>query len=700
MLRSLNSGVSGLRNHLVKMDVIGNNIANVNTIGFKTGRITFKDTMSQLLQGSTRPIGDLGGINPMQLGTGMSVGSIDNQMTQGGLESTGKITDLAIQGDGFFVISDGTSQYFTRSGAFQFDANGKLVSPTNGFAVQGRMADENGEIGSGAAVTDLLLPFGQKTAAQPTTELSLMGNLDSRSVKGTILDTSTVYGLELGGDDTDMNNLYAYGATDETISGLITNDTYVEVAVTSGGVTTTNKYYYNDGTTSVTLADSDGEFKSLDDLITQINADNALVQTSLSNGQVAFTPTAGNNDLTLVISSNHSSLNRSLSQANDSDLDFGETSTTDTFMHKAVSSDLLANLRNASGENLGITDGDVIRMNAMIGGTAVEETTLTVNSAATTYGNLVTALDNTLGIVNPNSITIDTKDGSMVVNGDGGTVNEITQLDIIATNAAGDTSRTNFDDVFSLNSGTWGETQSAVDGTHQATMTYYDSMGNSHLLTFSFSQDDATSNRWFWEGSVDSPSTIVGGSRGVIEFNNDGSLRQFQFDNDASSLQINSNNGSDDPISIALNAGTYSKFDGIIQGASPSTLIATGQDGYPMGSLENITISSNGEITGMYSNGINRTLAQIVLAGFNNPSGLLKTGDNMYQISNNSGDAIIGTAGDSVSSTVTPGALEMSNVDLATEFTSMIISQRGFQANARVISTSDDLLTELVSLKR
>ncbi len=141
MLRSLFAGVSGLRNNQVRMDVIGNNIANVNTVAFKAGRVTFKEGFAQLLQGASRPPGDQGGINPVQIGLGMQIGSIDQIFNQGNLETTGLNTDVAIQGDSFFVVRKGNQSFYTRAGNFQVDANGQMVSPANGFIVQGRMYD-------------------------------------------------------------------------------------------------------------------------------------------------------------------------------------------------------------------------------------------------------------------------------------------------------------------------------------------------------------------------------------------------------------------------------------------------------------------------------------------------------------------------------------------------------------------------------
>jgi flagellar hook protein FlgE len=168
--------VSGLRNHQVRMDVIGNNISNVNTVAFKSGRVTFKEGFTQLLAGASRPPGDHGGINPIQVGLGMQIGSIDMAFQQGNLETTGLNTDLAIQGDSFFVVAKGAQHYYTRSGNFQLDAGGRLVSPTNGFVVQGRMAT-NGVFNQG--VGDITLPVGQKTAAKATTSVAAAGNLNA-----------------------------------------------------------------------------------------------------------------------------------------------------------------------------------------------------------------------------------------------------------------------------------------------------------------------------------------------------------------------------------------------------------------------------------------------------------------------------------------------------------------------------------------
>ena len=151
---------------------------------------------------------------------------------------------------------------------------------------------------------------------------------------------------------------------------------------------------------------------------------------------------------------------------------------------------------------------------------------------------------------------------------------------------------------------------------------------------------------------------------------------------------------------ITLHLGTAGKYDGITQFSAPTTTKAVDQDGYEMGYLETFIIDNKGIITGIYSNGEKIPLGQIALATFVNPEGLEKTGDNNYVQTNNSGLANIGVAGASGKGSLQSGALEMSNVDLSEEFTSMIITQRGFEANSKTITTSDQMLQVIMGLKR
>ncbi|MBI5206472.1 MAG: flagellar hook protein FlgE [Candidatus Firestonebacteria bacterium] len=183
MMRSLFSGVSGLRNHQMFLDVIGNNIANVNTMGFKSSRVTFKDTLNQTIKGAAIPDNGKGGTNAQQVGFGTSVGSIDTMFSQGSLQSTGVSTDLAIQGDSFFVLSDGNSKYFSRGGAFSLDSVGNMVDPRTGLIVQGKMATD-GTISASASVENISIPKNITSRPNPTTAVTIKGNLDSDAADG------------------------------------------------------------------------------------------------------------------------------------------------------------------------------------------------------------------------------------------------------------------------------------------------------------------------------------------------------------------------------------------------------------------------------------------------------------------------------------------------------------------------------------
>ena len=431
MMRSLFSGVSGLRNHQVRMDVIGNNISNVNTVAFKAGRVTFKEGFAQLLQGASRPPGDLGGINPIQVGLGMQIGSVDMMFSQGNLESTGLTTDLAIQGDSFFVVKKGTQNYYTRSGNFQLDADGQLVSPTNGFVVQGKMAD-NGVFLDG--VRPIVLPVGQKTAAKATDMVKLAGNLDAAAP-------------------------------------------------------------------------------------------------------------------------------------------------------------------------------------------------------------IFTGTFNAAGRADP------------------------------------------------LNVDSWSETS----------ITVFDSLGNQHDLKLQFWKTAADTWSWQVDGTNlpagftppnSTPQTLTFDTTGILTAAAPTSPPVVSF-TPAGANQVD--------VTLDLGGNTV---NGITSFAGTNTAVLKDQNGYEAGQLQNFSIDRTGLITGAFTNGTNVILAQIVLADFNNPGGLLRVGDNMYAVSGNSGGAVLGYSLEGIQSTMTSGALEMSNVDLAQEFTNMIVTQRGFQADSRVITSSDEMLQELVNLKR
>ncbi|EPF32416.1 flagellar hook protein flgE [Treponema maltophilum ATCC 51939] len=463
MMRSLYSGVSGMHNHQTRLDVIGNNVANVNTTGFKKGRVNFQDMISQQLSGAAKPTVEVGGVNPKEVGLGVMVASIDTIFTQGNLQSTGVGTDVAIQGNGFFVLKDGEETFFTRAGAFGIDRDGTLVNPADGMRVQGWMArDLNGEmvINTAGNTQDLIIPVGSKDPAKATQNVNFACNLNKN--------------------------------TPEILEGATAAD------IAKGTWATEFKIY-----------DSFGNTHNL----------------AVSFARVAGTPNQW----------------RATVNVDPDNADFTQTRT-----------------------GLNTTDG----------------------------------------------------------------------------------------------------------------------MGNSFLVNFD--------NTGTLLSVIDSAGNVTNPS-GEILLQTSFTVPESNPDADGNPLRQTLN----------INLGTIgSQKNTVTQSASESSTKAFYQDGYTMGYLDNFKIDQTGVITGVYSNGTNRVIGQIAMASFTNQGGLEKAGNNTYVQSNNSGLANIGTSGIAGKGSLLAGTLEMSNVDLTEQFTDMIVTQRGFQANSKTIQTSDTLLETVLSLKR
>ena len=539
-LRSLFSGVSGLKNHQLMMDVIGNNISNINTVGFKAGRATFSELFAQTLRGATSPTDTTGGTNPVQVGLGMSINTLDTLFSQGSIESTGQTTDLAIQGNGFFVVNKNGEAMYTRMGTFQFDANGRLVHPGTGAILQGKLADAMGNIPAGTRLEDLKIALDQKSAARATTTVRFSGNLNA---------SASIANIELRG------NLDP------------TSPVGMQVDVTT------------------TVKDSFGQ--------------------------------------------NH---------------------------------DVVVRLTNTAPNTWDVTT--VSATGATVSGGTATASFDPVTGQLTFSGAVPITLTSTLAPPAP----------PMMI--------DLRAIDL--TQNAGSSAVT----------GIYTEATDPVN----VSVSVYDSLGIRHTVTLTFTKT-ATPNQWTWTAAVPAPASITGGGSGTITFNPNGTLASFTYAGGATTLGIDPGNGAS-PLSITLDAGTPGAFAGITQNDGTSNVTPREQDGYGIGSLSDVSIDQTGNIVGSFSNGTVLTLGQVMLAQFNNPGGLLREGDNMYQISGNSGTPAIVTAGEASQATIVSGALEQSNVDLADEFTKMIMAQRGFQSNARVITTSDEFLQEVVNLKR
>ncbi|MFC1552608.1 flagellar hook-basal body complex protein [Candidatus Latescibacterota bacterium] len=704
--RAMFTAISGIRNHAIQMDVIANNIANSGTMGFKRGRMTFEESFALLLQGASRPPGDQGGVNPLQIGNGSSIGSIDNVITQGNIQSTGNQTDLAVRGDGFFVVSNDQRDFFTRAGSFQWDAEGRLVIPFNGMKVQGRIANEDGIVNEGSPIADVTVPFGTVDIARASASVNFVGNLDaSAEPDGNIVSTQRLYAREIAGETTDMNGLYANGSANLQITGLSSNSTTVTVSASNsaGGNAISKTYTYVSTDTGAASKD----FHSLDDLVAEINtdfstgsADQSLTASVTEQGALAFENNGATNN-TLVVSSVNSVLNKALASANGI---VGDRET-DEFSHVASGTDKLMELRDNEGTNLGLLLTDFVSIKGRVGGTQIDSVTggdpdpfvIAVDDGSgvsITFGDFAQEVKDAFGITNQKGVEVNSINGSLLINADGGTSNEITAMDISSNTG------NIFDGVFDATIGNWQESQSAKDVTHAAAVRVFDSLGNPHTLTLNFKKDVRLPNRWVWDISVPEPAELSGGYNGSLSFDASGALDSFSYSQGASSFTFDPKTGAEVPMDIVLNFGTVGEADGISQFSSTSTVIAKDQDGYSAGVLDNVVIDDTGTITGLFTNGNSRVLSKLVLATFNNPSGMLRIGDNVFDVSSNSGLPIYGLAGTSINAVIIPGAIEMSNVDIAEEFTNMIIAQRSFQANARTVTTSDEILQETVNMKR
>jgi len=550
------SGVSGMRNFQYELDVIGNNISNVNTVGFKGSRVTFQTALLQTLKAARAPQNNVGGTNPIQIGLGSQLATMDKVMTQGSFQNTGRKLDLAIQGDGFFVLSDGQGYYYTRAGALDVDMNGTLIHSSTGMKVQGWIAIQDPTTGqryidTNQPIGDIVISAGMTMPANATTSARMEGNLNSTS--GIMPFAMTV---------TDDNG-------QQRTVRFVFSKTNTDFARQNGPFTENQSYTWR-------AYDENNNLLGTSYIV--VNQFGRVVDSGLS--EVVVAPGA------------------SISIPSSGELRFYESDSPSNFV--------------------------------------------------------------TAKFESPRYVT-------------------------------------------------------AVE--------VYDTLGNPYSLYIEFirlGQFQGIRNAWIWRVYTASGEPIryidangqtsynttpyVGG---VVDFNESGRLstlygitwdeatQTFQVsDSELRTIQFDASHMGDGTVTINLDLTSLTQF----AGANSATF--TYQNGNALGTLQSFAINEAGQIIGTFSNGLTDLLGQVALAVFNNPAGLTEIGNSLYVPSANSGLAQIGAAGTGGRGTLIPGALEMSNVDLAEEFTKMIIAQRGFQANARVITTADTILGELVALRR
>lgn len=711
MLRSLYASISGLRNHQTRMDTIGNNIANVNTVGYKSSRVTFEESLSQLLQGSARGVDGGGGTNPMQVGLGMNIGSIDSRLSQGNLESTGLITDLSIEGKAYFAVSDGVGTYYTRNGAFQFDSEGQMVLPTNGMVLQGKIADANGEFTSSSLIGNVRVPFNDQAPAKASTKIDFARNLDSDSMaKGTVMYTqkflhhAQANDLAVGLSDHAGNSLGIQAGDVLTFS--ITNGPST-VPSTPFVVTDTTKMSDITSAMETFLTNNGAGFTTRVEMVDVPDTARGAVtiwgnSAPISNFQVTSSRPVSGPAVTKAF-------------AVPTTIGAGTTRlaiVTDTLREPAVATDPLSLVYDANGNDLGLENNDQISFSGSIGGNPANNVTPLVYVAGpngTKMSDMLSKIKDNFklpdrdGTVQNNlSVSLNIagsddniSDGAIVIRGQPESAFSIRDVAIRATDSNNTKPSPNF---FNTNMNATTLREATDTQVAESSITVYDNIGKEHTATMQMIPT-ATPGQWMWEVKLAGQETILKGQKGKLAFGQDGSVSSFTFDDGSSFMEFDPRNGAPD-VMLHLNVGGPRDFTGLTQFRSSTTATAVAQDGYTMGRLRQISIGEDGVISGAFTNGTTKNLAQIMIADFTNPGGLQKVKDSVYSTSANSGDPILGAAGPQSSSVIKPGALELSNVELAQEFTDMITTQRGYQANARVITVSDSLLEELVALKR
>ena len=829
MMRSLFSGVSGLKSHQTRMDVIGNNIANVNTTGFKSSRTTFADTLSQTLSGASAPQGNIGGTNPKQIGLGTGVASIDMLFTDGSVQSTGKNTDLCLSGNGLFVVAklakDGKPvEYYTRDGAFEFDAQGNYVLPGSGLYVQGWMAT-NGSLNTKGATGNIKIPSGKSMDAKATKTVTYENNLNASvativsiaggsttktytengasatastgtpvtltvkypdgttqqltKTEGTYLvggtidrEIQTKSSVVTSSDDTDPVSVTLKNGKTYTVSTANANMNYGFTTSKSGeNVTASAKQqvtlYYDDNGTSKVIPGAEGlttgsytvggtyqgaevttgTVTASTDTPLVLKLDDGTEHTVTSGSYVIGTdtytyPVALGAPVTATVTG--SSPVYTIQKMDVLTLG-GGTGTTVQVGGFAEESNLDA--ATADANTTVIINGSVIKTTGSykLGDTYTGDpiTTPGVKSEAATAdkGIVLTLADGTTATgaigtsyevgaaytyTNAGGTPTNTTIQSFAYTG---TVTSLaTRSDIAAIDyvekgtitqmegpSEGTTASAEKPVTLTLSDGTsvqetTGSYQKGTSLPITTTATIYDSLGEKHEATVFFTKmgvetasDGRATSKWVVSLDLDhttggavstQTSTDTNGIKttltmpvGELVFNSSGA-----YVSGSGNLQLTLTNGAGSQQTVSVNLSNLTQY------VSGNTLVGTG-DGNAAGTLSSISIDSSGIITGTYTNGMKQTEAQVAVAQFKNASGLTKTGSSLYQESNNSGTANPGTASD-FGVTITPSALEMSNVDIANEFSDMIITQRGFQSNSKIITVGDEMLETLINMKR
>ncbi len=657
MLDSIYIGITGVSSHQTRMNVISNNISNVNTTGYKGERANFADVMSRTLSGGGPQRAQIAATNPSQSGLGVGIGSIDTIQQQGTLQMTGIETDLAVDGEGYFVVSDGDQRFFTRDGTFSFDTNGRLYDPGTGLVVQGNLANADGTFNS--EVADLIIPLDRESEAIATTTIRISGNLDaSSSGSGAPVWTgSTSFGLPARLTSS-PNPGFPLDLTDLEDGGLM-------VRITSGTEETESML-------NIPAKSYEDRLELIAELNSQISVNGALKNKVLFKtnelGELILRSVEGGDQVSIEVDNADPNVNVASR--------LGFTAGTVETGVRASDTDALNDLANIGAD---LTDGDVIRFTGIKPNGERFDGSFTYEEGVSDGADqLFAAVSNVYGSVNAG---IDPETGQFILT-DVNTQDRIVGFEI------------NFSLLDSgIGSGIYGDQPPFEFSTNTQV---YDEQGNPHSLTLNFTKG-IVDNEWSWVATVDG-ITPAAGNNGKVVFNEDGTLRTFES-SDQSPIVFQPGEGTP-KMSIEIGADSTDRLGGLTQFVADSSVSVREQDGRTSGSLVSVSFQPDGNIVGLFSNGTSENMGRVSLASFGNADGLMRQGGNMFVQTEASGEAVVGAAESTVQGSIRSGQIEMSNVDLAAEFTNMIVTQRGFQASARSITTSDELLTEVVNLKR
>lgn len=625
MMRSLYSGVAGLKTHQTKMDVIGNNIANVNTVAYKSQSIVFADLMYQTTQSASGPnaLTGAGGINARQIGLGVKSAAINTAITTpGSSQTTGNPFDLKINGDAFFIVSNGVENYFTRDGSFYVDAAGNLAMTNNGYNVMGWQVDETtGKVKQDTVSALRIMSTANLTyPPEATTDAYISGLCDK--------------------NDTDINST----------SGKIMNLSFYDAM----------GYSYTAKLSVHKTADKGQYYVQLDDILN-------------SEGQ-SLTEVYGVENIGSI-----ARLGGSIN-VNVEEYASVDTNIATPIYAQATAADKGYDATDVVGVPAGVTAPTTT---PAIDGAILDTDGVTVRYFTSGTGEAAVLFDTDGNPVNTTNVTGYTVVTDATTNPPTTTDYTLEQLNQATLGGANAANPSVLDQIFGK----------SLQGL------YGDDYQN---VAKSFEVDAAT-------GKLKISNKTVQGSKLVYDEANQG-----LFDNidggDSVVLNFedmvgNSTLAMFSDITIDFSSTTQQNNGGkATLGADPGTLASNGSlgCGRKLGEMTGVSITNNGEIYASYDNGMSKLLGQIAVATFANASGLEKQGDNLYSATQNSGD-FDGIGQDITADgtgSISTGVLEMSNVDLSSEFTEMITTQRGFQANSRIITVSDTLLEELTNLKR